>query len=462
MLTRCSLICLSSASCAVVTRELVMKFPCKYIIAAALFGAASQSGQAEGVFESLDFTGTFENRTAVAFSGNLQKSEFVFLPEVSIDLSAKSRVTIIGRLRGDVKDRLEPGPPADCSRSGFSGRLTLGSGIDTEIREAYLDTEIAGAYVRLGKQQIVWGQADGLKVLDVLNPQSFREFILDDFEDSRIPLWSLNAEIPISDYTLQLIWIPDTTYNDTPDRGAEYAFTSPLIVPTTTVDVPISFVALDKPSRGIEDSDIGVKLSAFLGGWDLSLNYAYHYQDNPVTRRNLSIAGVLIVQSYERSHLAGGTFSNVFGDFTLRGELGYSTNKYFQSKDVEFNGVVHSDEFSYVLGVDYAGFSDWFLSAQIFQSILTNGPEKLVRSATESNFTLLVQRDFMNEALKAEALLIQSLTAGDGVLQLSLIYEWRSDIRLKAGADIFYGKKAGLFGQYHDNDRMTFGIEVSF
>lgn len=441
-----------------------MKRHASITVAAALMGAATLPAVADGFLETLEFTGTFENRTALHFKGtNLQKSEFIFTPEISFDLSDKSRVTIIGRVRGDLKDRLEPGEPTDSSRSGISGRLKLGDGIDAEIREAYLDTEFAGAYWRLGKQQIVWGQADGLKVLDVLNPQSYREFILDEFDESRIPLWSVNAEIPVGDFTLQMVWIPDTTYNDIPEAGATYAFTSPLIVPQVPAGVPVTFAPLDKPSNAFSDSDVGVKLSAFLGGWDLSLNYAYHYQDNPVTRRSLLGDGVHVFQSYERSHLIGGTFSNVFGDFTLRGELGYSTGKWFQTRDLsDADGVVRSDEFAYVIGLDYAGFSDWFLSAQIFQSHLTNAPEGLVRGGSETNITALVQRDFMNEALRAEALWIHSVNDGDGVVQLSLNYEWRSNIRFKAGADIFYGQKEGLFGQFRETDRVMVGIEVSF
>lgn len=432
--------------------------------AAVLICAAAGSAISQAEAADIDFSGTFEMRTALGLQGaNLQKSEFLLTPELSWAVSDKTSVTVIGRLRGDLKDQLEPGSPLDATRSGLSARLTLGGGIDAELREAYVDTQIGSTYLRLGKQQIVWGQADGLKVLDVLNPQSFREFILDDFDNSRIALWSINAEVPIGDLTLQLVWIPDTTYADIPETGAVFAFTSPLLVPQVPADVPVTFTPLEKPSGAFSDSDVGVKLSAFMGGWDLSLNYAYHYQDTPVTRPTVTGAGIDVRQSYERSHLMGGTFSNVFGDFTVRGELGYSTNKWFQSTDpLDSDGVIQSDEFSYVFGLDYAGLSDWFISAQIFQSYVTSSPHGLVRAATESNATLLVQRDFMNETLKAEALLIQSLTDGDGVVQLSVKYDWKSNITLRLGADVFYGDKKGLFGQFSEADRATLGLEVSF
>jgi len=439
-----------------------------FISALALLSLSAAAGPAEaGISDRVEVMGTLELRSGLGLKGvGLQKSELILTPEFLFDLSEKTRVTVIGRLRGDLKDQLEPGSPTDENRTGFSNRLTLGGGIDAEIREAYMDTQVGSTYLRLGKQQIVWGQADGLKVLDVLNPQSFREFILDDFDDSRIALWSVNAEVPVGDFTLQLVWIPDTTYSDIPSTGAVYAFTSTLLVPNISalpLGVPVSSPPLEKPSNAFSDADIGVKLSAFLKGWDFSLNYAYHYLDNPVTRHVVGAGGILVNQTYERSHLLGGTFSNVFGDFTLRGELGYSTDKWFLTADMlDADGVVRSDEFAYVLGLDYAGFSDWFISGQIFQSYLTNSPPGLVREASDTNMTLLIQRDFMNEALRAEALWIQSFSAGDGVVQMSLDYDWKSNVTLSAGADIFYGHKPGLFGQFRETDRITVGIEVSF
>jgi hypothetical protein len=41
-----------------------------------------------------------------------------------------------------------------------------------------LDVEWKETYFTIGKQQVVWSKADGLKVLGVVNPQSFREFIM--------------------------------------------------------------------------------------------------------------------------------------------------------------------------------------------------------------------------------------------------------------------------------------------
>ena len=62
------------------------------------------------------------------------------------------------------------------------------------LRELYVDTNAAGWDFRLGKQQVVWGTADGIKLLDIINPTDFRELNQAPQEDSRIPVWMINAE----------------------------------------------------------------------------------------------------------------------------------------------------------------------------------------------------------------------------------------------------------------------------
>jgi len=62
------------------------------------------------------------------------------------------------------------------------------------LRELYIDTRGGGWDFRLGKQQVVWGTADGIKLLDIINPTDYRELNQNVSEDSRIPVWMINAE----------------------------------------------------------------------------------------------------------------------------------------------------------------------------------------------------------------------------------------------------------------------------
>jgi hypothetical protein len=62
------------------------------------------------------------------------------------------------------------------------------------LREAYVDMEQGDWSIRAGKQQVVWGTADGMKLLDAINPTDYTEMAQNQMEDSRMPVWMLNAE----------------------------------------------------------------------------------------------------------------------------------------------------------------------------------------------------------------------------------------------------------------------------
>lgn len=67
------------------------------------------------------------------------------------------------------------------------------------LREAYIDTNYNDWLIRAGKQQAVWGTADGIKLLDAINPTDYSEFAQNSIEDSRIPVWMINADREIND-----------------------------------------------------------------------------------------------------------------------------------------------------------------------------------------------------------------------------------------------------------------------
>ncbi len=57
---------------------------------------------------------------------------------------------------------------------------------------------------------------------------------------------------------------------------------------------------------------------------------------------------------------------------------------------------------------------------------------------------------------------IANTSNGDGIVRPKISYEWQDNIETWLAADIFYGDKQGIFGQFDRNDRIVLGMEVSF
>ena len=399
--------------------------------------------------------------------GGTQLLDFSWQPESRWRFDDGGRLT--GRLR--LRAQTEPGTrPEDIEKASFAPATmpqTIGETGELDLRELYYERPLDDWYLTIGKQQVVWGKADGLKVLDVVNPQSFREFILEDFEQSRIPLWTINAERSIDDWlggdwTLQLLWIPDMTYHALPKQNATYAFSSPRLVPQPPPGVSARIRSPQKPDRLFADSDVGIRLSGFVSGWDISFNYLYQYDNRPALHQRFISGATPVVEitpRYHRTHVLGGAFSHAIGDWVIRGELGYFSDRYFLSNDPQAqDGVASSQELSVVIGLDWSGLEDTFISAQLFQSWLPDYRQGYTSPRLGTSISFLLRRKLWNDTLQTELLWIANTNDSDGLLRPKLSYELEDNLEMWAGLDIFYGNHSGLFGQFDNNDRFYIGV----
>lgn len=322
----------------------------------------------------LDTSLTAVSRWAVNTSnGDSQSLSLTLKPKFDLAFDNGWQLKSSLRLRSEAINGMQIDDIERGTYSDYSTPALLNEATELELCEFTLQGEIGQTYLTLGKQQIVWGKADGLNVLDIVNPQSFREFILDDFDDSRIPLWSVNIEQKWNDWDLQFLWIPDQTYHALPDQDATFAFTSPELVPVAPPGVQVEIERPRRPNNVLLDSDAGFRAATFWNGWDITFNYLYQYNNLPAFRQTLSRTGgktvATVTPEYERTHVIGATFSNAFADWVLRGEIGYFSNHSFiGANPLRQQGVVQSPELHYVLGLDWNAPGDVFLSGQLIQS----------------------------------------------------------------------------------------------
>ncbi|MEH6345352.1 MAG: DUF1302 family protein [Bermanella sp.] len=412
---------------------------------------------------AVEVSGMLKNQTAYGTGEEtLQQQEWLLDAEFNREFY-QGDITAITRVRWDSDSSLNSSQTSsDDSFSNESSAFKTGKEGLVELRELYWQLATDDIYWRIGKQQVVWGEADGLKLLDKINPQSYREFTLDDFDDSRIPLWMINAEINVGeDSVLQMLLITDTTAHELASANSPYAFTSPILVPQAPEGVPVEIQAAQAPDGGLEDSDVGLRLVSFVSGWDVSLNYLYHYVDTPVVRASLQGNGILVQQEYERSHLLGGSASTSLGQWIVRTELAYETDQYLRS-ETAFPGVIKSDVASYVVGLDWQGWSDQFVSLQIFQSHILENASQAILEKQDTKMSFMWESKFLNETLTLEALTLYSINDEDGVNQVSMNYNYEANIDVYLGFDHFYGDSQGLFGQFDNSDRVVAGINWGF
>ena len=252
-----------------------------------------------------------------------------FLIELQAEWVPNNNVTVIGDvwLRGDRfygSDDGEFRAPAlqnfTSPQSAFRDRFTMStssdgsyllpdpfgaSGKDQELLDDFDDemlrelsiryTNDEGTWaVKVGKFQRGWGQADGIRLLDILNAQDLRQrTLLADTDEIRIPAWTVAVTADISnDVSLEFIYIPEVRHsefvinNPTPNSqtsGGAFGFPFPQIVEGQTgFGMPLLGAHLTEREVGSGDDEFGMRLKFDAFGGEATVNMFYGYQDLPV------------------------------------------------------------------------------------------------------------------------------------------------------------------------------------
>ncbi len=366
------------------------------------------------------------------------------------------------------------------------------------LRECYLDILTDRLDLRLGKQQVVWGTADGVRILDMVNPLDYREWTLKDYIDSRIPLWMLNAEGKLlMNGQLQLLLIPDYEANYYPPSGAPFTLRTVRIgaeqVNTLTTIGQTTATIDQKPAHNFKNTKIGLRWRNIIEGhaFEYTLNYlnTYDFASSAYSIYNRTgTPNLQLTRRAEKIQVFGGTFSKSITEgilipglakgWTLRGEFAYvksgamniGTDKTIKTA----NGTVDVDQYNYVLGFDKSFFSNWQFSFQFIQMwakakedydkslyTLLNGATRGPLDKCETILTLMLATDFLHERLKPQALILYG-DDNDWRISPKVSYEISDQWLATAGLNIFEGKEQHLNGQFDKNDQVFVELKYTF
>lgn len=128
----------------------------------------------------------------------------------------------------------------------------------------------------------------------------------------------------------------------------------------------------------------------------------------------------------------------------------------------EPDGWPEKDVLRYMVGIDYFGIPDTFVTLQFFQQFRGGNLALRLVPQVEEFTTLLVRHDFANDDWQAQVRWIASHDDNDGIIQAKLSWFVDDAWTVIAGADLFYGRQTGVFGQFDQADRLTLLTRFSF
>ncbi|MCF6364853.1 MAG: hypothetical protein L3J35_01495 [Bacteroidales bacterium] len=339
--------------------------------------------------------------------------------------------------------------------------------LDLRLREAYLDLYFKNFDIRIGKQQVVWGKADGVFITDIVSPLNLTEFLLPDFDEIRTGVNAVKLDYYIGNNTLEAIWIPQFTPTEIPAEGSIWNIQPEFPAPAY-FDWSNSTI---KPS--LENSEVFLKFTALTSAIDFEMMGGYTWDDNPTmhVQKEFSInpetlqpmlTQLNITPKHHRLYLAGASFSTEIKGVIFRGEGAYYNGKYFQTEDpFATDALVGKDYLHYLLGADF-NIGNVKLSTQFIQQTILDYDENILNPEFENTMTFMARYDMFRETVHLELFSYIGLTYEDALIRPKVSYDFDDSFNIQLGSNIFVGERDGRFGQYQDNSMLYLKLKYSF
>ena len=404
-------------------------------------GAASDRASALAYQAELRATAAFGTTAATPTK---QKEELSLIAGIRADFGAPKALGLTAfhvttRIRREGSDALVPGRPSSPS----AVRHHLDAYAEVELRQAWADIRRDDWHFRIGRQTVVWGETRGLKVLDIVNPQSYREFLLSSFDRARTPLWMLNAERQVGEGTLQALLVLEREGHRLPRTGGVFA----------------QALYADRPKppgrRRYRDLEPGLRYSFAMGGWALTANALRHRDDWPVWREGETGARAAFEP---RMTTLGASAAKTYGDYAVRVEATLSDRRHFHGR---VHGIYPSPEFAAVVGVGWTALANTRLDVQLFQTSTLDHAPNMVRDETEMTAVLHAERTFPGSGLAASLTAHHGLSGQGALIRPRLTWRAGKALSLTAFADFFEGRQDAFYGQFDHRDRVGLTIELA-
>lgn len=149
---------------------------------------------------------------------------------------------------------------------------------------AYLDIGRNPVKVRIGRQDLSWGETDGFRLLDQIEPldSRFGFPLVEDLDDRRIPLWMVRPTVsigsigPFKNLAVDGYWVPGTIDHQI----------SPVAAPGNpfAVGAPPGPSTLIRPDKTLGNSRGGGRLIGTVGNVTFSIGHYVTFNDLPSVR----------------------------------------------------------------------------------------------------------------------------------------------------------------------------------
>ncbi len=335
-------------------------------------------------------------------------------------------------------------------RDDYSGQLLTDYERELEVDELYLAGSLTDNLdLKIGRQVVVWGKADNLRVTDVLNPLDNRVPGLVDIKYKRLPVTMTKLDYYSGPWNVSGIVVNEVRFDKNPVFGSDF-------YPGSTVPPP----EREATDFAIDDQQYGLAINGIFSGWDFSLYQAWIYDK----RSHVVTHGGTPVRIHNRVAMSGITANMALGSWLFKGEAAWWQGlEYTTAPGEEF------ERLDLMAGIEYTGFSETVLSLEFvnrhmpgFEDRLGLSPDFLARDQQQTVF--MYSRDFAHDTVNLKILCSLFGSFGDdGAFErVQVEYDLTDHVTLSGGVMLYQSGDQGGFSNVEDNDRLFFEYSYAF
>ncbi len=329
-----------------------------------------------------------------------------------------------------------------------------------ELREAFVEYVADSWDLRVGRQIIVWGKADGVAITDIICPRDYAEFFAAEYDDTRIPVDAAKWRYLGNSFDLEFIWLPRFIPATFPQQGSPWFRETGF-----PAGVHVEYQAVSEPELNLENGEFAAKASIYTSAVDLAVSCFRTWHDTPTAYREVVSQGdsvrVSFRPEYERTVLYGAELSKPWGDVVLRAEAAYFTGLCFEPADELSEEMFERDVLKWMVGADWSPGGNWIVTVQFVDGFILDYEEAIADDEHSMLVTTSVSKTFLRESLELSGITYLGMSDNDMYARMAADYELADALHLSVGVDVLSGD-GGRFGAYDDNDQIWVRAKYSF
>ncbi|MCP3925309.1 MAG: hypothetical protein GY714_22270 [Desulfobacterales bacterium] len=343
----------------------------------------------------------------------------------------------------------------------FDGKLTMfgshdhsNDSLEEDMREGYLQISMGNLSVSFGKKIVVWGEADGAVVTDIISPRDKSEFAFTTLSESRVGQYLLLFDLYTDSGTWSFIVNPDPRINTGPESCSEYYIDS----------FPDSLFEVEVKNPDESDTEFAFRWKQTFGKSDLSIMAGDLVENQAVYRYSGSNSGKYqLSKGFSRYQMIGIAANYASGNFLWKQEVAYKANRSFQKQTfTEYNNLLEKDVLDMALGVEY-NYSKFNLYLEASNQLILNWESTLYNEENETSIIFIMGYDFLNETLKLEYSLSYQIQNRYTVHKVESDYEFTDNLRgILSFTYLDFDKESSALWQLRKKDRVDLNIKYIF